>query len=63
MQPDGTVVGKPQRIPNDPARLKAAVSSAGPAPRVVLEATYGWCWAVDALQETGAECNGSTRWG
>src|SRR5579862_5284084 len=55
MQPDGTVVGKPRRILNDPARLKAAVSSAGSAPRVVLEATYGWYWAVDALQEAGAE--------
>jgi transposase len=55
MQPDGTVVGKTQRIANDPARLKAAVTSAGPNPRVVLEATYGWYWAVDALQEVGAE--------
>jgi transposase len=55
MQPDGTQVGKAQRINNDPARLAAAVTSAGANPRVVLEATYGWYWAVDALQEAGAE--------
>lgn len=55
MQPDGTVVGKPHRIVNDPTRLKAAVHAAGPDPRVVLEATYGWYWAVDALQDAGAE--------
>jgi hypothetical protein len=42
MQPDGTVVGKPQRIVNDPARPTAAVHAADPCPRVVLEATYGW---------------------
>ena len=26
-----------------------------PAPLVVLEATYGWYWAVDVLQAAGAE--------
>lgn len=55
MQPDGTQVGKTQRITNDPARLKAAVIGAGPNPRAVLEATYGWYWAVDALQQAGAK--------
>lgn len=55
MQADGTELGKPLRITNDPARLKAAATSSGPRPRVVLEATYGWYWAVDALQEAGAE--------
>jgi len=30
------------------------VSRAGEAPEVVLEATYGWYWAVDALQAAGA---------
>jgi transposase len=55
MQPDGTQVGKAQRITNDPARLKRAVTSVGASPRVVLEATYGWYWAVDALQAAGAE--------
>jgi transposase len=35
--------------------LKAALAAAGEHPRVVLEATYGWYWAVDALQDAGAE--------
>jgi transposase len=30
------------------------MSRAGIAPEVVLEATYGWYWAVDALQAVGA---------
>jgi hypothetical protein len=55
MQPDGTQVGKAIRITNSPARLKAAVTSAGANPRVVLEATYGWYWAVDAQADAGCE--------
>ncbi|MFJ2240925.1 IS110 family transposase [Streptomyces sp. NPDC087859] len=43
------------RIDNSPAALKAEIAKAGPAPRVVLEATYGWYWAADALAEAGAE--------
>src|ERR1041384_4999334 len=27
----------------------------GKDPRVVVEATYGWYWAVDVLEEAGAE--------
>ena len=30
------------------------MSRAGESPEVVLEATYGWYWAVDALAELGA---------
>ena len=30
------------------------VAKAGPALEVVLEATYGWYWAADALADTGA---------
>ena len=30
------------------------MARAGEAPEVVLEATYGWYWAVDALQAAGA---------
>jgi len=43
------------RIENSPAALVAEVMKAGPAPRVAVEATYGWYWAVDALQAAGAE--------
>jgi transposase len=42
------------RIDNTPAALAAAVTAAGDRPEVVIEATYGWCWAVDLLQELGA---------
>jgi transposase len=44
-----------RRIVNGPAELMAEISKAGPAPEVVLEATYGWYWAADALAEAGAE--------
>jgi transposase len=42
------------RILNDVDRLNSVIARAGEAPEVVLEATYGWYWAVDALQAAGA---------
>jgi len=42
------------RILNDVDRLKSVIERAGEDPEVVLEATYGWYWAVDALQAAGA---------
>lgn len=42
------------RIVNDPERLAVVMARAGEAPEVVLEATYGWYWAADALAELGA---------
>ena len=42
------------RINNDLDSLAAVIARAGEAPEVVLEATYGWYWAVDALQAAGA---------
>jgi transposase len=42
------------RIVNDVGRLAEVIARAGDAPEVVLEATYGWYWAVDALQAAGA---------
>jgi transposase len=42
------------RIVNDAERLASVMARAGQAPEVVLEATYGWYWAVDALTELGA---------
>ena len=41
-------------IDNDPLSLAAALADAGPNPEVAIEATYGWYWAVDVLQELGA---------
>ena len=42
------------RIDNDPIALAAEVAKAGEHPEVVIEATYGWYWAVDVLQDLGA---------
>lgn len=42
------------RILNDVDRLNSVIDRAGTDPEVVLEATYGWYWAVDALQAAGA---------
>jgi transposase len=42
------------RILNDVDRLNSVIERAGEDPEVVLEATYGWYWAVDALQAAGA---------
>ena len=43
------------RIDNDPMTLAAEIAKAGERPEVMLEATYGWYWAVDVLQDAGAE--------
>ena len=42
------------RILNDVDWLNSVMERAGEDPEVVLEATYGWYWAVDALQAAGA---------
>jgi transposase len=43
------------RIDNDPMMLAAEIAKAGERPQVVLEATYGWHWAVDVLRDAGAD--------
>lgn len=43
------------RIDNSPAALRGVLARAGTGPRVVVEATYGWYWAADVLQQAGAE--------
>lgn len=53
MADDGEVLGW-ARIANDPEALVAEVLKAGESPEVAIEATYGWYWAVDALQSAGA---------
>lgn len=50
---DGDVL-ETVRIVNDADRLSSVIARAGESPEVVLEATYGWYWAVDALQAAGA---------
>jgi transposase len=43
-----------RRIDNDRLTLGFEIAQAGADPEVVLEATYGWYWAADALAEAGA---------
>lgn len=43
------------QILNDVDRLDSVMARCGESPEVVLEATYGWYWAVDALQAAGAQ--------
>src|SRR4051794_21274579 len=42
------------QIVNHPEQLALVMARAGESPEVVLEATYGWYWAADALTELGA---------
>src|SRR3954465_1948866 len=41
------------RSGNESLRLLEVVSAAGEGAEVVIEATYGWYWAVDLLREAG----------
>lgn len=41
------------RVENEPWRFAKEVSAAPAGSDVILEATYGWYWAVDLLQEMG----------
>ena len=46
------------RVDNDPWRWPRRWPTAGPEPEVVIEATYGWYWAVDLLQSWGVGASG-----
>ena len=50
----GEVISE-ERITNDSVNLATAVAEAGAEAKVVLEAIYGWYWAVDLLQGMGLE--------
>ncbi len=54
---DGQRLAPMVRFPSTPQDLRRemAPSLIGPPPQVVLEATYGWYWAVETLQELGAQ--------
>jgi transposase len=41
------------RVDNEPGRFAKEVSAAPVGSDVIVEATYGWYWAVDLLQEMG----------
>jgi transposase len=51
---DGTRLGDPVRINNDPESWDRVIATFGPDPEVVVEATYGWYWLADRLAEAGA---------
>jgi transposase len=53
MSPDGEHLST-TKIDNDPVALAKAIAPAGPNPEVIVEATYGWYWAADVLEECGA---------
>src|SRR4051812_23516692 len=44
-----------RRVANDPAALKAILAEFGGELQVALEATYGWEWLADLLEEEGHE--------
>jgi transposase len=54
MDEAGRWLSDPVQIVNDPVALGLQIEQAGPDPEVVVEATYGWYWAVDALRARGA---------
>ena len=50
---DGNVLGT-ARIDNEPLALAAEIAKAGADAEVVVEATYGYYWAADVIQDCGA---------
>ena len=44
-----------RRIVNDPATFLALLGELDGESKIALEATYGWEWLADALQEAGYE--------
>ena len=50
-----------ERIANDSLRMLEVVSGAGVDAEVVIEATYGWYWAVDVLTRRDSRCISRTR--
>jgi transposase len=48
-------LGAMARFPSTPEDLRREMAAAGRAPQVVVEATYGWYWAVETLQQLGAQ--------
>jgi transposase len=51
----GERLGSMVRFPSTAEALRREMAAAGTAPQVVLEATYGWYWAVETLQQLGAQ--------
>jgi hypothetical protein len=60
MDAEGNKLGC-RRIANEPAALMAAVTEFATNPEVVVEATYGWYWAVTFCGTTAWPCIWPTR--
>jgi hypothetical protein len=52
MTGDGRRLGT-ARITKSPQELRWEIARAGKAPKVVVEATYGWYWAAGTLTAAG----------
>ncbi len=50
----GTILSTVQLDNDDLAGFSAELARAGEHPEVVLEATYGWYWLADLLEQHGA---------
>ena len=61
MSPDGENLSE-VRIDNDPVALSSGITKAGADPELVLEATYGWFWAVDVFESAGARVHLAHPW-
>ena len=48
---EGETLAVTQVMNDDVVAFAKAVSAAGEHPEVVIEACYGWYWAVDLLEE------------
>ena len=46
-----------RNVPNDPEKLADVLSGAEPGTPVVFEATYGWAWLAELLQEMGLDAH------
>ena len=49
------------RVDNEPSRFAKKVSAAPVGSDVIVEATYGWYWAVDLLNDMGYSSTSPTR--
>ena len=56
LQEDGKELGN-RRASNASGKLTEVLGSLEPGTSVVLEATYGWSWVVDPVEELGLEAH------
>jgi transposase len=52
MDEDGQVTLS-RRVDNDPATIRQLLAEVGPEARIALEATYGWDWLAELVEDEG----------